>query len=241
MKMDRMKKALLTSGLGLATLFGAVTFVQAQTWKDYRDAQKEQRKEMREQQKDQRREARRVFRRYNNGYRDQYGTVFSVNRNGYYVDQLGNVYDRNGYVVSSSGNRVIVNPSYGYNNNYGYNTGVQTYRLYRNGSYYNVDSRGYESLRSAVNTGYQQGYYEGQRDRSQGKRYNYADEDAYRAASRGYNSYVDNGQYNYYFREGFRRGYEDGFYSRYQYGYNTNGSVGIIGSILNTILNVSQY
>jgi hypothetical protein len=96
-------------------------------------------------------------------------------------------------------------------------------------------------LRSAVNAGYQQGFYEGQRDRAQGRRFDYTDEDAYRMGSYGYSSYVDSSQYQYYFREGFRRGYEDGYYSRNMYGYRNGSTVSILGSILNTILNVSQY
>lgn len=240
MTLNRMRKALITTGLGLATMFGAVTITQAQTYRDYRQAQKAQQKAMKEQQK----QARRIFRQQNGRYRDQYGNVVTVNSNGYYVDQLGNVYDRNGYVISSSGNRAIVYPNNTYNNRYSYtyNPGVTTgyYRIYRNGSYYNTDYRGYEMLRSAVNNGYQQGYIEGERDRMQGKRFNYADEDAYRYGNYGYNSYVDSGQYQYYFRQGFSRGYQDGYYSRMQYGYRSGNSAYILGSILNTIVNLAN-
>ena len=40
------------------------------------------------------------------------------------------------------------------------------YRVYRNGSYYQTDSRGAELLRQAVNRGYQQGFNAGKGDRS---------------------------------------------------------------------------
>lgn len=42
--------------------------------------------------------------------------------------------------------------------------------------------------------------------------------------------------YNYYFREGFQRGYEDGYYSRYQYGRFADGDYSILDIILNKIL-----
>jgi hypothetical protein len=45
----------------------------------------------------------------------------------------------------------------------------------------------------------------------------YRDCYAYQDANFGYDGYYeDQGAYNHYFREGFRRGYEDGYYSRYQ-------------------------
>jgi hypothetical protein len=47
---------------------------------------------------------------------------------------------------------------------------------------------------------------------------------------------VDSSDYEYYFREGFRRGYEDGYYSRYRYGIASNGGVNIIASVLSQIL-----
>ena len=53
---------------------------------------------------------------------------------------------------------------------------------------------------------------------------------AYQDANYGYNGYyVDQDDYNYYFREGFRRGYEDGYYSRYQYGSYSNGNYSMLG------------
>ena len=239
MTLNRMKRSMITAGLGFATLFGVVTVTQAQTYRDLRQAQRAERKAIKQQQK----EARRIFRRSNGRYRDQYGNVFSVNSNGYYVDQLGNVYNSNGYVISSSGNRIVTYPSntYTYNNRYVYTPGMtRTYRIYRNGSYYNTDYRGYELLRSAVNSGYQQGYYEGQRDRSQGKRFDYTDEDTYRYGNYGYSNYVDSGQYQYYFRQRFSRGYQDGFYSTSRYGYRSGNTYNVLGSILGTILTLAD-
>ena len=60
---------------------------------------------------------------------------------------------------------------------------------------------------------------------------------AYQDANYGYTGYyVDQDDYNYYFREGFRRGYEDGFTSRYQYGSYSNGSYSMLDAILGQIL-----
>jgi hypothetical protein len=53
--------------------------------------------------------------------------------------------------------------------------------------------------------------------------------------------YVDQREYNYYFREGFRRGYEDGYYTRYNYGRSYNGSDVILGTVLSGILNLQAY
>jgi hypothetical protein len=52
---------------------------------------------------------------------------------------------------------------------------------------------------------------------------------------------MDRSEYSYYFRLGFRRGYEDGYYSRSQYGSYRNGSYSLLGAVLSTILNVQPY
>lgn len=116
------------------------------------------------------------------------------------------------------------------------------YRVYRNGSWYNTDSRGAELLRQAVNNGYRQGYNEGRRDRAnrRGSTY-YNNSNIYRSGNYGYQSYVDSSQYRYYFQQGFQRGYEDGYYSRNQYGYSSNGTFNILGNILSGILNIQSY
>ena len=114
----------------------------------------------------------------------------------------------------------------------------QQYRVYSNGGYYYTDNRGIELLRQAVNNGYRQGYRAGQMDRSYRRGYNYSGQSMYRSGNYGYQRYVDSSQYRYYFQEGFQRGYEDGYYSRYQYGRNTNGGLNILGSILQSILNL---
>jgi flagellar biosynthesis/type III secretory pathway protein FliH len=115
------------------------------------------------------------------------------------------------------------------------------YRVYRNGSYYQTDNRGAELLRQAVNAGYQQGFRAGQNDRSGRRSNSYNNNSVYRNGNYGYQSYVDSRQYQYYFQQGFQKGYQDGYNSRYQYGTNNNGSLNILGTILQGILNIKQF
>ena len=115
------------------------------------------------------------------------------------------------------------------------------YRVYRNGSYYQTDSRGAELLRRAVNAGYQQGLQAGRNDRNSRRRSSWTNSNIYRSGTYGYQSYVDRSQYQYYFQQGFQRGYQDGYNSRYQYGTSNGGTVNILGSILSSILNIQSY
>lgn len=118
---------------------------------------------------------------------------------------------------------------------------ARRYRIYRNGRYYQTDNRGAELLRQAVNRGYQQGYRAGQNDRRYRRGSNYYNDTMYRRGNYGYQSYVDSSQYQYYFREGFGRGYQDGYNSQVRYGYNSGGTLNILGTILNQILNIREF
>ena len=115
------------------------------------------------------------------------------------------------------------------------------YRVYRNGGYYQTDRRGAELLKQAVNAGYQQGFRAGQTDRRARRSNGYNNSPVYRNGNYGYQSYVDSRQYQYYFQQGFQRGYQDGYNSRNQYGTNNNGSLNILGTILQSILNIQQF
>jgi flagellar biosynthesis/type III secretory pathway protein FliH len=115
------------------------------------------------------------------------------------------------------------------------------YRVYRNGSWYQTDRRGADLLRQAVNAGYQQGFRAGQMDRRNRRASSYNNSVIYRNGNYGYQSYVDSRQYQYYFQQGFQRGYQDGYNSRNQYGTNNNGTLNILGSILQGILNIQQF
>ena len=115
--------------------------------------------------------------------------------------------------------------------------GPYNYRYRRGNSYYNTNQYGAEMLRRAVNDGYREGYQAGQADRQDGWGFNPQEAYGYQDASYGYDGYyVDLSEYQHYFREGFRRGYEDGYYSRSQYGRYSNGSGSILGAILEGIL-----
>ncbi|HEX9002330.1 MAG TPA: hypothetical protein VGB07_20645, partial [Blastocatellia bacterium] len=97
-------------------------------------------------------------------------------------------------------------------------------------------------IRQALNYGYQEGYYAGQADREDRARFNYQDAYAYQDGSYGYNSYnVDLSEYRYYFRQGFNRGYQDGYYSRFRYGRNANGVFSLLGNILQQLFDAQRY
>ena len=115
---------------------------------------------------------------------------------------------------------------------------VSIYRYNRGGRYYETNQYGADLLRQAVNFGYEEGFRAGEADRQDHWRFGYEDSYAYQDANFGYNGYyVDRDDYNFYFREGFRRGYEDGFYSRYQYGRYADGSYRMNDSVLTVVLN----
>jgi hypothetical protein len=123
------------------------------------------------------------------------------------------------------------------------------YRVNRNGRWYNTDDHGADMLRQAVNEGYRQGFAAGRTDLNTRRRGGWATSNVYRNGTYGFQNGVDRSQYQYYFRQGFQRGYQDGSNSQYnngftgdfQYGTNSGGSVNILGAILNQILNLQSY
>lgn len=123
-----------------------------------------------------------------------------------------------------------------------YEYSTPNYRYSRGGRYYRTNQYGADMLRQAVNHGYERGVRAGQADREDRARFSYRDSYAYQDASYGYNGYhVDLNEYRYYFREGFNRGYQDGYYSRSQYGSNSNGAFSLLGNILQQIFNAQSY
>jgi hypothetical protein len=115
-----------------------------------------------------------------------------------------------------------------------------SYRYRYNGGYRETNQYGVNVLQQAVNYGYQEGVRFGQADRQDGWAANYQNNAAYQDANYGYSGYyVDQGEYNYYFRQGFQRGYNDGYYSRSQYGSNLNGQPSILTSLLSSILGLT--
>jgi len=124
------------------------------------------------------------------------------------------------------------------------------YRVYRNGSYYQTDYRGAEILRQAVNEGYRQGFQAGRNDRERNVRFSWTNSNVYRSGTYGYqNGNVTRSQYQYYFQQGFQRGYQDGSNrqymndrsDRFQYGTYDNGQPSILSTILNEVLNIQNY
>ncbi len=96
---------------------------------------------------------------------------------------------------------------------------------------------GADVMRQAVNNGYQQGWKAGRADRSDRWPSSYQKSYGYEDANYGFGGkYLPQSDYNYYFREGFQRGYEDGYARHPQYGAVVNGSPSILGNILSGIL-----
>jgi len=116
---------------------------------------------------------------------------------------------------------------------------VPTYRYYFNGGYRETNQYGVDMLRQAVNYGYRRGYSAGAADHEDHWRFDFADSPEYREATYGYTgSYVDIADYSYYFRQGFQRGYQDGYYSRFRYGNSSNGTFSILANVVAGILNL---
>ncbi len=113
------------------------------------------------------------------------------------------------------------------------------YRYSRGGRFYETNDGGVNLLKQAVNYGYDQGYRFGEADRRDRFRSNYEGSFAYQDANYGYSGfYVDRDDYNFYFREGFRRGYEDGYGGHTQFGMYVNGRGTILDAVLGSIFNV---
>ena len=214
MKLFTLKNTVIGSILGSFLLFGAIGSASAQNYNDeyrqWQEAQRRAQEEYRDYQRSRSREDYREWQRAQQRAQQEYMEYQRAQRSGY--------------------------------NNYGYNRNGNTryYRVYRNGSYYQTDYRGAELLRQAVNSGYRQGFQQGQLDARYGRNGSYYGNNVYRSGTYGYQSYVDRSQYQYYFQQGFQRGYEDGFNNQYRYGYRSNGGLNILGNILNGILNLTQ-
>ena len=119
---------------------------------------------------------------------------------------------------------------------------MSSYRYQRGGNYYTTNRYGADLLQQAINYGYSEGLRAGRADRDDRWRYNYRDSYAYQDANYGYNGYyVGQGEYNYYFRQGFQRGYEDGYYSRRRFGRTYNGNDILLGTVLSIVLNLQPY
>ena len=85
-------------------------------------------------------------------------------------------------------------------------------RDYRNDDW-RYNNGGSSDLRqTALNAGYNEGVKEGRKDRQNGDRFDYRDEEDFRNANTDYSSRLGNRElYRQYFRQGFANGYNDGY------------------------------
>jgi hypothetical protein len=121
-----------------------------------------------------------------------------------------------------------------------YYTTAPTYRYRISGTTRETNQYGADLLRRAVNQGYQQGYRTGLADRRDRSPANYQRAFAYQNANDGYTgNYVAESDYNYYFRQGFQRGYDDAYGNRSQYGTVSNGNPSMLSNILSGILGLT--
>jgi hypothetical protein len=128
--------------------------------------------------------------------------------------------------------------NYDYNRDPYYRT-ASNYRYTISGQTRRTNRYGADVLRQAINYGYDQGYRAGEADRMDRWGYKYQEAFAYRDANYGYpGRYVSQSDYNYFFRQGFRRGYEDAYYRRAKYGRRTSGKTTIFSVTLSGILNL---
>ncbi|MDO5505812.1 MAG: hypothetical protein Q4F49_05915 [Pseudoxanthomonas suwonensis] len=117
-----------------------------------------------------------------------------------------------------------------------------SYRYRRDGRWYSVNQYGVDILNQAIRYGYEAGARAGQADRMDGWRPDWRGNYAYMDANYGYHGWhVDQREYNHYFREGFRRGYEDAYHGRSRYGRRSNGEWVILASVLEAIFGVQRH
>jgi hypothetical protein len=110
-------------------------------------------------------------------------------------------------------------------------------RYGRNDGYYGGYGNNNNIYQAARNQGYQSGLNTGSRDAERGQSYNPQRSRYYKDAAEGYNSsYGNRGQYQQAYRDGFLRGYEEGYRQYGGYRRNDNNRGVGIGDILGGIL-----
>lgn len=116
------------------------------------------------------------------------------------------------------------------------------YRITHEGRDYEMNYDGSELLKQSLNSGYQQGYQVGKDDHKAKRGETFSESLIYQNATTDYQSdVVDLNLYQYYFREGFQRGYADGYRNQKQYGKSTNGIRFISDTVSQQILNIQQF
>ena len=262
MKLFDLKKLAVVTALGLVTILGTSEMANAQgrgrgnDRNDQKSDEKRERDGVRDREQDNKERIKAEQKRIKE---DQKRQAQWAKQNQQILADQRRQEERNRRVIHSGNDRSNGNGYYNGNANANTNRNNR-YRVYRNGSYYNTDQRGAELLRQAVNAGYRQGFEAGRRDLDGRRRISYSNSNVYQSGTYGYQSYVTQSQYQYYFRQGFQRGYQDGANNRYrdqynnnsygqyndyeqqyQYGTRSNGVVSILGTILGQILNIQTY
>jgi hypothetical protein len=111
------------------------------------------------------------------------------------------------------------------------------YRYFHGGSWFTTSNYGADVLRQAVDWGYREGMRAGRADRYDGWPADFRDSVAWREGGFGYaGRYINRADYAYYFRQGFQRGYDDGYFGRMQYGRYVDDNAVIADAVLATIL-----
>lgn len=107
------------------------------------------------------------------------------------------------------------------------------------GRWYETNAYGADALRDAANSGYEEGFRSGEADREDGwSRGAYRDSFAYQDADLAYDgrSSAPSFQHAHFFREGVRRGYEDGRHDRRRYGRTEDGHYLLLSTVLAGLL-----
>lgn len=156
--------------------------------------------------------------------RDERSELLALERGTYNGNQYDNQY----------GNRYGREYGVGYGDQYGYTNQYQ-YRM--GNSWRATNITGAQLLQRAVNMGYQQGFQSGQMAAQRGRGFSPQRERMWRDGTYGYeNVLIGQDDYRNYFRQGFTRGYEDGFYNTNRYGSYVDGRTSVLGSVLGAIL-----
>ncbi|GAB2506297.1 hypothetical protein GCM10027084_20990 [Pseudoxanthomonas sangjuensis] len=136
--------------------------------------------------------------------------------------------------------QMLWNSNYNYDDDpYYYSPAIYRYRY--GGRYYQTNRYGAELMRQAVEYGYREGLYAGRADRADGWRYDVRGGYGYLDASYGYDGrYLGYDQYRYYFRQGYERGYADGYYAQDRYARRDGDDLAIAAAVVVAILGLQQ-
>jgi hypothetical protein len=141
------------------------------------------------------------------------------------------------YLVRLEAQQRSISRDYDYQSDPFYSTRA-SYRYTRNGASYQTNQYGAKLLRQAVDNGYAEGYRSGSAGRQDRWHGDYRDVFSYRDANYGYGGrYISQKEYNYYFRQGFQRGYRDGYDNTRRYGDRNHS---ILAVALSDILNLQS-